>query len=112
MSVPAEISPSALPHILIVEDDEAARAMLAAWVHTEGYRFEVARSAQAADAFLARHEFDLILCDVNLPDRDGPEFVAGINGANQGVPVIFLTGSPSIDTAIRSVRLRVAAYLV
>jgi DNA-binding response OmpR family regulator len=112
MPAPVETSRATLPHILIVEDDEAARAMLAAWVHTEGYRFQVARSAAAGDAFLSEHEFDLILCDVNLPDRDGPEFIADISGANQGVPVIFLTGSPSIDTAIRSVRLRVAAYLV
>ncbi len=114
MPAPVETNTArgALPHILIVEDDEAARAMLAAWVHTEGYRFEVARSAATADALLARHEFDLILCDVNLPDRDGPEFVAGITGANRGVPVIFLTGNPSMDTAIRSVRLRVVAYLV
>jgi DNA-binding response OmpR family regulator len=103
---------SAPPRILIVEDDDAARAMLSAWVHTEGGEFEVARTARAADAILAEREFDLVLCDVNLPDRDGPELVAGITGANRGVPVIFLTGNPTLETAMRSVRLRVVAYLV
>jgi DNA-binding response OmpR family regulator len=112
MPASTESPPPAPPHILIVEDEAVVAAMLSAWVHTEGYRFEVARSAAGADACLARQAFDLILCDVNLPDRDGPDFVAGIAGANHGVPVIFLTGSPSIDTAMRSVRLRVVAYLV
>src|SRR5258708_15611766 len=102
----------AAPCILIVEDDELASVTLAAWVHSERYGFEIARTAAAADALLAVHNFDLILCDVNLPDRDGPEFVAGITGANRDLPVIFLTGNPSVDTAMRSVRLRVAAYLV
>jgi DNA-binding NtrC family response regulator len=104
--------PSAPPRILIVEDDEAARTMLAAWVNSEGGRVEVARTAQAAEAILATHEFDLLLCDINLPDRDGPELVAGISGVNQGLPVIFLTGSPTLETAMRSVQLRVVAYLV
>jgi DNA-binding response OmpR family regulator len=112
MSASAELPRSPQPHILIVEDDEVVGAMLSAWVHTEGYRFGLARSAKAGDALLAAHAFDLILCDVNLPDRDGPEFIEGINGTNRGVPVIFLTGNPTIETAIRSVRLRVVAYLV
>jgi DNA-binding response OmpR family regulator len=104
--------PGAPPRILIVEDDDAARAMLAAWVHTEGGRCEVARTAAAAAELLAAHEFDLLLCDINLPDRDGPELVADIHGVNRGLPVIFLTGNPTVETAIRSVELRVAAYLV
>ena len=112
MTAATKLPPAAPPRILIVEDDEAARAMLAAWVNTEGYGFEVARTTQAAAAILAGREFDLLLCDVNLPDGDGPDLVAGITGANQGVPVIFLTGNPTLETAMRSVQLRVVAYLV
>jgi DNA-binding NtrC family response regulator len=101
-----------VPRLLIVEDDEVVRAMLAAWAHTEGFAFEVARTAREAEAILLRGEFDLLLCDVNLPDGDGPELVAGMIGRNRGLPVIFLTGQPTLETAIRSVQLRVVAYLV
>src|SRR5262245_37890756 len=112
MSVPPALPPTAPPRILIVEDDEAARAALVAWVQAEGGRVEVAPTTQAAAALLATREFDLLLCDINLPDGDGPDLVAGINGVNRGLPVIFLTGDPTIETAIRSVQLRVVAYLV
>lgn len=102
----------AKPLILIVEDHDTTRAMLAAWVHSEGYRFKVATRAREAEALLAEQDFDLMLCDINLPDRDGPEIVGGITGRNEGLPVIFLTGNPTLETAMRSVQLRVVAYLV
>lgn len=98
--------------VLVVEDDPMSRAMLAAWLHSEGYAYEVAGDARAARAALAAREFDLLICDVQLPDADGPDIVAGIDGINRGLPVVFLTGRPSLETAIRSVQLRIVAYLV
>lgn len=97
--------------MLVVEDDPTARAMLAAWLCSEGYRGEVATDARSAHEILAREDFDLILCDVHLPDADGPGFVAAVADRNHGVPVIFLTGEPTLETAMRSVQLRVVAYL-
>lgn len=98
--------------IIVAEDDPSARAMLGAWLHTEGYAFELYADASTALAALAVREFDLLICDVQLPDRDGPELAAAIGAPNAGLPVIFLTGDPSLDTAMRSVRVRAAAYLV
>lgn len=86
--------------------------MLAAWLHTEGCAFDVAEDARAARAALEKRDFDLILCDVELPDLDGPELVAAIEGGNRDVPVIFLTGRPTLESAMKSVRLRVVAYLI
>ncbi len=109
---PSAGADAAAGRILVVEDDPTARAMLSAWLHTEGFAYEVAGDARAAEAALAAREFDLLICDIQLPDRDGPELVAAIEGENRGVPVVFLTGQPTLETAMRSVRLRVAAYLV
>jgi DNA-binding response OmpR family regulator len=86
--------------------------MLSAWLFTEQCEYQVAGDATAARAALAESDFDLLLCDINLPDTDGPDFVAAIEGRNRGVPVIFLTGQPTLETAIRSVQLRVVAYLI
>jgi DNA-binding response OmpR family regulator len=102
----------AAPRVLVIEDDPTVRAMLAAWLHTEGFQFTVAVDAASAQAPLAHADFDLLLCDINLPDGDGPGIVEAIAGRNRGVPVIFLTGQPSLETAIRSVQLRVVAYLI
>jgi DNA-binding response OmpR family regulator len=112
--MPAEMAVpfSPPPRVLVVEDEAVVRATLAAWFHTEGCQAEVAVDARTAELALAAREFDLLLCDVNLPDRDGPELVAAIKEPNRGLPVIFLTGEPRLETAIRSVQLRVVAYLV
>ncbi len=100
------------PRVAVAEDDPSARAMLGAWLHTEGCVGELFVDAASAAAALATREFDLLISDVQLPDRTGPELAAGIGAPNVGLPVIFLTGDPSLETAISSVRLRAVAYLV
>ena len=100
------------PRVIVAEDDPSARAMLGAWLHTEGCVYELHTDAASALAALGAREFDLLISDVQLPDRDGPELAAAIEGLNRGLPVIFLTGDPTLDTAMRSVRVRAAAYLV
>jgi DNA-binding NtrC family response regulator len=98
--------------IAVAEDDPSARAMLGAWLHTEGCIGELFVDAAGAEAALAARDFDLLICDVQLPDRTGPELAAAIGPPNLGIPVIFLTGEPTLETAMRSVRLRAVAYLV
>jgi DNA-binding response OmpR family regulator len=58
--------------ILVVEDDPTARAMLGAWLHTEGYRYELCPDATTARTALVERCFDLMICDVELPDATGP----------------------------------------
>lgn len=100
------------PRVLVIEDDQTVRAMLAAWLHSERCEYTIAVDAASAQAPLASQDFDLLLCDIHLPDADGPGIVEAIAGRNRGVPVIFLTGQPTLETAIRSVQLRVVAYLI
>jgi DNA-binding response OmpR family regulator len=103
---------SSPPRILVVEDDLSAQAMLRAWLHTEGCVAEVRSDTAGAREALESGSFDLMICDLQLPDGEGTELVAGVKGGNEGLPVVFLTGSPTLESAMRSVRLRVAAYLV
>lgn len=110
MSPAAPAAPPA--HVLVIEDDPTARAMLGAWLHTEGHTYETSGDGAAARALLEDRAFDLAICDVDLPDCTGPELIAGIAGRNRGLPVIFLTGAPSLDSAVDSIRLRAAAYLL
>jgi DNA-binding response OmpR family regulator len=109
MIVPPQSSP---PRIAVAEDDPSARAMLRAWLHTEGCVGDLFVDAASARVALAAQEYDLLISDVHLPDGTGPELASTIGAPNLGIPVIFLTGEPSLDTAMRSVRLRAVAYLV
>lgn len=109
MSTPA---PSSRPRIAVAEDDPTARAMLGAWLHIEGCVGELFPDASTAGVALGARAFDLLICDVQLPDRTGHDLAAAIGEPNLGLPVIFLTGEPTLESAIRSVRLRAIAYLV
>ncbi len=88
------------------------RKPLSAWLNREGCVCETAHDVASARSTLAAREFDLVICDINLPDGTGPEIVAAMGEPNRGAPVILLTGNPTLQSAIRSVELRVVAYLV
>jgi DNA-binding response OmpR family regulator len=109
---PQPVAPDPAPHILVIEDDPTARAMLGAWLHTEGHTYELCGDGATARALLEDRSFDLVICDIDLPDCTGPELIASVSGRNRGLPVIFLTGAPSLDSAVDSIRLRAAAYLL
>ncbi|MBL9204488.1 MAG: response regulator [Opitutaceae bacterium] len=111
-SVPPVVADTSVANLIVVEDDPTARAMLGAWLHTEGFRYELHPDAASARPALAERSFDLMICDVELPDTTGPELAASLGEPNAHLPVIFLTGSPTLETAMKSVRIRAVAYLV
>ena len=78
------------PRILVVEDDAALRALLAATLPAHGYR--VLDVATAADALrdAAEQVPDLVLLDLGLPDLDGVETIRRIR-AWSSLPILVLT---------------------
>jgi DNA-binding response OmpR family regulator len=84
---------SAMPRILIVDDDVRLAAMVAGYLR--GHQFDVAHAADAAAAFaeLRRQAFDLVILDLMLPDMDGLDLFRELKAqpAFQGLPVIMLT---------------------
>jgi len=76
-----------------------------------GFECELAGSAAEALERLRTKEFDVLLSDINMPGNAALELIENLPASNAGMPVILLTGDPSVATATRSVRLRVTAYL-
>lgn len=111
MTSPA--APASPVHALVVEDDPTVQAMLRAWLHLEGGQCTVqADIAGAREALASGTAFDILICDLHLPDGEGTDIVADLPDAHAGLPVIFLTGEPTLESAVRSVSLHVAAYLI
>ncbi|MEA2774875.1 MAG: hypothetical protein QOF90_281 [Acetobacteraceae bacterium] len=82
--------------ILIVEDDDALRQVLADQVSSSGIFSSVeAATLDEASRFLGAPEarFDSIILDVNLPDGDGRDFCAKIRRQGHNMPIIMLTGA-------------------
>lgn len=91
-----------LKNILLIDDDLDLRATLAEQLLDTG-SFDVYEAGDAADAIskLKAQVFDIIICDVGLPDADGREMVKAIRGYGINTPVIMLTGQVSDEDTIR-----------
>jgi two-component system phosphate regulon response regulator PhoB len=98
-------------HVLLVEDDESLRGILARHLAVKGYRVAEASSAeQASDDLDAGLRPSLVLLDLNLPGATGWEFLRGPSLAGAGNPPVVVTTA----TTVHPRRLRehaVAGYL-
>ncbi|MDQ7825185.1 MAG: response regulator [Candidatus Eremiobacteraeota bacterium] len=98
--------------ILIVDDDEFMRTSLKTELEEEGFDVALAVNGTQAVTLAREGHFDLILCDVRMPDIDGIETITAIREANPSARVIFITAYASADTPVSALRLRVDDYLM
>lgn len=107
-------APAAAPQVLVVDDSLAVRAQLRSLLERRGYVVTDADCVDTALDALGRRDFDCVLMDVLMPDRDGyegcHEIKARLRGA-QAVPVIMLTSKSSPFDRIRGKMAGCDAYL-
>jgi two-component system, OmpR family, response regulator len=77
--------------ILVVEDEDAIRDLVATALRFTGFPVSTVASGRAAIAEIRNEPFDLLILDVNLPDIDGFEITRKIRADGNQVAVIFLT---------------------
>ena len=101
-----------LGRILIADDEETFLYSTADLLRKEGYQCDCAPDAVAAAERLRADEYDLLIADIKMPGNAELEFVRDVPQMAEGLPVILVTGYPSLGSAIQSIRLPVAAYMV
>lgn len=111
MSVTTVMSPPETASILVVDDDEAIRTMLARALAAEGFDVALAGDGVAARAALAVGQHDLVVLDLTLPSEDGLDILARLRETSD-VPVILLTGRGAEHDRILGLKLGADDYLV
>lgn len=86
-----------LARLVVVEDDDSLRELLAAGLRYANYGVDTAATGNEALQMLHRVAPDLVVLDVNLPDIDGFEICRRLRAAGDDVPVIFLTARRETD---------------
>lgn len=104
-------APSAPGKILVADDDPASRRSLAELLTRRHYTCVEAGSAQEVLTHLSAEEFDLVVADICMPGNAALEMVQELAKPAHPVPVILITGRPSLETATLAVKLRVIGYL-
>jgi DNA-binding NtrC family response regulator len=97
--------------ILVVDDERGIRALCNDVLGRTGYEVETVDTAAGALAAVSRRRFDLILCDINLPDQDGVSLLPRLLTGENPPAVLLITAYPSIDTAVRGMKLGARDYL-
>ena len=96
--------------ILIVEDEEPIRRVLKRILADENPEFKISEAFDGNEAIekLSRDKFDLVVCDIKMPKKDGLDVLKFANNKDIITPFIMLTGHGNIETAVEA--MRIGAY--
>src|SRR5437660_4078389 len=103
---------SDVARILIADDEETFLQSMGALLRREGYACDCVRDAREAAAALEQAAYDLLITDIYMPGNAELEFVHDLQSRGAIIPVIVVTGYPSVPTAVESLRLSVVDYLI
>ena len=90
--------------ILIIDDEEQLRRLMARIIGLEGYEVAEAPDCASGMKTLRRYDPDVVLCDVKLPDGNGVEMVSRIKEAAPATEVILLTAYGNIPDGVQAIK--------
>lgn len=90
--------------ILVIDDEEPIRKLLARIIELEGYKVMTAGCCSDALQQLHKHQFDVILCDVFLPDGNGVDFILEIKKYSSDAAIILLTAHGNIQDGVQAIK--------
>jgi YesN/AraC family two-component response regulator len=107
-----EIHMNSKGNILIADDEEVFLQSTADLFRKRGYDCTCAGDAVSAEKLLRENNYDLLISDIRMPGNINLELIRDIPSIVKGLPIIIVTGFPTLDTAIKSIGLPVVAYLL
>ena len=81
-----------MAHILVIDDDEFFREILAQMLQKEGHKVTVSHDGAHALGLLNRIQPDLIITDILMPNMDGVEFIMELTKQSSNTPLIAMSG--------------------
>jgi DNA-binding response OmpR family regulator len=98
--------------VLVVDDDPETRVLIRRMLEADGYEIRSCASGNQALQILTRERFQVILCDIKMPDISGIELLLHVRGMQPETEVILMTAYASVQTAVQALRGEAFDYLV
>jgi len=98
--------------ILVVDDELLIRDLLYDYFITQDWDIMVAEDGQKAVDYLKNQKFDIVLTDLKMPQIDGMQLTERIRELYSNLPVVIMTGYPSLDSALDALRYKVDDYII
>jgi CheY-like chemotaxis protein/glycine cleavage system H lipoate-binding protein len=99
------------PRLLVVDDEEAICEGCRRIFSRQGIRVEKSSNAVEGLKLAASGDFSAVLLDIKMPELDGLQFLEALRAQKPDVPVILMTGYPSVPNAISAIRLGASGFV-
>jgi DNA-binding NtrC family response regulator len=98
--------------LLVVDDENNLRLVVQKEMARQGHEVETASDGETAWELIEQQDFDVLLCDINMPRLDGIGLLRRLREKSQNPPeVIMLTGQATVESAIEAMKLGAYDYL-
>lgn len=98
--------------VLVVDDSEETVELIKRNLESSGFQVYPAHNVQDALAFLESVAIDLVITDLKMPGQNGIQLIRHVSENYRGVGVLVITGFPSIEGAVESIKIGAEEYLV
>ena len=100
------------PRVLVVDDEQVIREILADFLSMEGFNVRTAEDGSAALLELSRTSYDLVLSDLKMPNMGGLELLQAIQKHTPSVITVIMTGFGTVETAIDAMKKGAYDYIL
>ncbi len=100
------------PRALLADDDEAVLRAHARVLTSKGYEVVTVKDGDSAVKALSETSFDVVLSDIDMPKMSGIQLLERVREHDLDVPVLLITGAPTIESAIQAIEQGALRYLV
>ncbi len=97
--------------IVVVDDEEPQRRVLAGFLRKAGYEVVAVGSPDEALAVVAARTVDLVLTDLRMPGKNGVELLEAVRGLNPEIPVVVMTAYGTVASAVDAMKRGAADFL-
>lgn len=102
-----------MSNILIVEDEDAIRRVLKKVLSEENpkYKLDEAPDGEKAISLIKTQHYDLVLCDIKMPKKDGIEVLEFVSSYDSSIPIVMISGHGDLKTAVKAMRMGAYDYI-
>ncbi|WP_091099847.1 sigma-54-dependent transcriptional regulator [Paenimyroides marinum] len=99
--------------ILIIEDEASIRRVLSKILAEENDQYVVSEAADGEEGLekIKNDDFDLVICDIKMPKKDGEEVLQEAKKIKPETPFIMISGHGDLETAVNTMRLGAFDYI-
>jgi DNA-binding NtrC family response regulator len=97
--------------VLIVDDEESVVTLFERLAKKERLSYASARNGYEALGCLSKHEVECLILDINLPSHSGFQILENLSSSQNPVQVVVITGSGSVDHAVKALKMGVFDYM-